>query len=547
MKVLTSYINKISCICLFIGLAEQANAGFATGLQSAAPKPNILWITCEDMSAHLPMYGDSTVKTPNLSRLAKEGVKYTRMFSVAGVCAPSRSGIITGMFPASIGTQHMRIGANQKVQSVPAYEAVPPAYVKAFPEYLRAAGYYCTNNSKTDYQIGNPFTVWDESGKKAHWRKRPADKPFFAVFNINDTHESQIWENADQPLRVDPAKVPLPPYYPESPVIRKDIARYYDNIMRMDSIVGDILKQLDEDGLTENTIVFFFSDHGACLPWYKREMYDRGLHVPLIIRFPGKEKAGTSNNQLLSFLDLAPTVLSLTGASIPSHLQGNAFLGPQKSKEQRQYIFAGRDRIDERYDMVRAVRDSRFKYIRNYYPEKLNYMDLGYRKKMASMKEILRLKDEGKLNEVQQRWFSAKPKEELYDTESDPFELNNLADKPAYKPKLEEFRKVQDNWFKKTGDKGLLPEVEMANEMWPGGKQPETSKPDMAVVKKDGDGSLVKISAATEGASIGYRIGNDTSPWLLYTSPVRVKKGETLSAKAIRYGYKESPINSFTN
>ena len=173
-------------------------------------------------------------------------------------------------------------------------------------------------------------------------------------------------------------------------------------------------------------------------------------------------------------------------------------------------------------------------------------MDLGYRRKMESMKEILRLRDEGKLNEVQQRWFSTKPKEELYDTQTDPFELNNLADKPAYKQKLEELRKAQDNWFKKVGDKGLLPEVDMANEMWPGGKQPQTSKPDMVVVKKDGDSSLIKISAATEGASIGYKIGDNT-PWLLYTSPVKVKKGETLSAKAIRYGYKESPINSVNN
>ena len=244
--------------------------------QEKADLPNILWITCEDMSANLPMNGDSTINTPNLSKFAKESIQCNRMYSVSGVCAPSRSSIITGMYPPAIATQHMRTGTGgEKDPSIPSYQAVTPAEVKAFPEFLRAAGYYCTNNQKTDYQIGEPFTIWDDCSKDAHWRNRSIEKPFFAVFNINDTHESIIWKNADQLLRINPEHIKVPPYYPESPIIRKDIARYYDNIRTMDSVVGTILKQLEKDGLAENTIVFFFSDHGAALPWYKREVYER--------------------------------------------------------------------------------------------------------------------------------------------------------------------------------------------------------------------------------------------------------------------------------
>ncbi|HET8828608.1 MAG TPA: sulfatase [Pelobium sp.] len=502
-------------------------------------RPNILWITCEDMSANLPMYGDSTIRTPNLSEFAKQSIKYTRMYSVAGVCAPSRSGIITGMFPAAIGTQHMRTGTGgEKDPTIPSYQAVTPPEVKAFPEYLRAAGYYCTNNQKTDYQIGEPFTVWDDCSENAHWRNRPKDKPFFAVFNINETHESMIWKNADKPLRVNPNSIKLPPYYPENSVIRQDVARYYDNIMRMDSIAGNILKQLAADGLLENTIVFFFSDHGAALPWYKREVYERGLHVPLMIRFPDKMGASTTDNQLLSFMDLAPTVLSLAQVNIPKHINGQAFLGNQKAEKPRKYVFAGRDRLDEHYDLVRTVRDDRFQYIRNYQPQKLNYMDIGFRKQMPMMKEILKLKNADKLDSIQSRWFQRKPAEELYDVEKDPFELHNLADDPAYSSKLQELRTVQNNWSIQVKDQGFMSEKDMVNLMWPGGKQPVTGKPIQKVTLKK-NRLNVQLTSTTTGASIGYKVGND-GQWLLYHQPVQIKKGEKLYAKAIRYGYKES-------
>lgn len=512
--------------------------------QKESSQPNILWITCEDMSANLPFYGDATIKTPNLSQLALESVKYTRMFSVAGVCAPSRSAIISGMYPTSIGTDNMRTKTNYPSRKdIPNYEAVPPANVKCFTEYLRSAGYYCTNNNKTDYQFGDPFTAWDESSLKAHWRNRPQGKPFFSVFNIMRTHESQIWEHKNEPLRVDPAKVTLPPYYPESPVIRRDMARYYDNIMEMDSIAGSLLRQLKEGGLLENTIVFFFSDHGAGLPWYKRELYDRGTNVPLLVRFPGKEYAGTTDANLHSFVDLAPTVLSLTGIKIPGHMQGEAFLGEAKAAKPRSYIYAARDRMDEQYDMVRAVRDLRFKYIKNYQPEKLNYQDIAYRKQMDLMQEILKFKEAGKLNKIQQRWFESKPAEELYDVQNDPFELSNLAGNPEYQKELDRMRLVHEKWMKDVKDVGAVPEMEMVKIMRKGNAavQPETPKPIIKTENEPKAGEVkLTLSCPENGASIGYRTTKSNGKWLLYSKPLLLKKEGEVHVKAIRYGYKES-------
>lgn len=525
----TFRLRKIACVFLAI---------FFFPLVLAAQQPNILWITTEDMSADIPAYGDSTVATPFLDRLSREGIRFTEVYSVSGVCAPSRSAIITGNYPTYMGTNHMRTASGGRA-GLKAYEAVPPADVKCFSEYLRAAGYYCTNNSKTDYQFGDPFTAWDESSEKAHWRNRPKGKPFFSVFNIMRTHESQIWLQKDQPLRVDPNKVKIPPYYPESPIIRKDIARNYDNIMAMDSIAGGIFRQLEEDGLLQNTIVFFFSDHGAGLPWYKRELYDRGLHVPFMVRFPDGKGAGSTRNALHSFVDIAPTVLSLAGVKIPDQIQGQAFLGNQKSAKQRRYIYAARDRMDEETDLVRAVRDNRFKYIRNFQPDKSNYQELPYRYRMDLMNEIMRFKKEGKLNDIQKRWFEVKPAEELYDTEADPYELNNLANDPQYAEKRNELRLALDQWLIDTRDKGFLPEKYLLESMWPGMKQPQTLEPVIEQLKTSRKNALIKITSPTDGASLSYKLGENGS-WLLYTEPLLVKKGTALSAKAIRYGYKPS-------
>jgi arylsulfatase A-like enzyme len=239
----------------------------------------------------------------------------------------------------------------------------------------------------------------------------------------------------------------VPPIYPDTEIIRKDIARNYTNIQRMDEMVGKVLKELEEDGLLDKTIIFFYSDHGSGLPFYKRELYDRGLRVPMIIRFPDKKLAGTWNDELVSFVDFAPTALSIGGVPVPDYIQGQAFLGDQKANTPRKYIYAARDRMDSEYDIVRAVKDKRYKYIRNYQPDKPVMQDIQYRLNMDMMNELIKLNKEGKLNEAQSLWFrKSKPVEELYDTEQDPFELKNLADDPKLKDKLAELRQAHEQW-----------------------------------------------------------------------------------------------------
>ena len=513
-------------------------------------KYNILWLVAEDMSPWLASFGDSTARTPNLDALAAEGVRYTNVFSISGVCAPSRSALITGMYPTSIGSQNMRTWKrssalkpdNPLYSEIPIYETVTPPAVKCFPEYMRSAGYYCTNNSKTDYQFAPPITAWDESGNKAHWRRGPGDKPFFSVFNFGVTHESQIWKKRNDSLRVDPSKVPLPPYYPDNAIARKDVARAYSNIEEMDQQVGEILQALTADGLYDKTIIFFYTDHGAGLPRHKREVYDQGTHVPMIIRFPDRRGAGTTNDELVSFVDFAPTMLSLANIDIPDYMQGQAFLGDRKSPEAREYIYAARDRMDSFYELIRAVRDKRFLYVKNYYPEKPHYQENFYRLQMPLMRELLRLNEENKLTGAQKIWFKqTKPEEELYDTIEDPYHLNNLADKPEYQENLAKMREKLDEWQKQYGDLGLISEKELAEKMWPGGVQPKTGKPEMKVEK-----NKVTIQSPTEGASIAYQVVSEgvtqrqDDHWSLYTGPLEVSKGDTVKAVAIRIGFEQS-------
>lgn len=498
---------------------------------------NILWITCEDMSPHLESYGDSTVKTPNISRLAREGVRYSHVYSTAGVCAPSRSVLATGMYQTTLGTHNMRTLQNLS-REVPYYSAVLPPYVKTHSEYLRAAGYYCTNNEKTDYQFENPISAWDDCSKTAHWRNRPKDKPFFSIFNFMITHESQIWMRKDEPLLADPARIKVPPIYPDTKTVRQDMARNYTNIIRMDEMVGKVLKELEEDGLLDKTIIFFYSDHGSGLPFYKRELYDRGLRVPLIVRYPDKAMAGTWNDELISFVDMAPTLLSLADIGIPSHMQGQAFLGKQKANLPRSYIYAARDRMDSEYDIVRAVKDKRFKYIRNYQPQKPLMQNIQYRLNIDMMNELLAMEHAGKLNDDQKLWFAkTKPAEELYDTEADPFELHNLAGDPAHKAKLDELREAHEEWERNTIDLGFTPEKEVYLSMWPNGEQPQTKN---VTIYFDRKTSTVTLRCEDPGASIVYKIGMTEKRWQLYTGPVAVKEKSEIVGTAIRYGYKQS-------
>ena len=513
--------------------------------QSKIDRPNILWLVAEDLSAIIPPFGDNTVATPNLTRLANEGVRFTQVFSSSGVCSPSRAALATGMYQNRIGAQHMRTTniANHGVEGLVSYEAVPPAYVKMHSEYFREAGYYASNNAKEDYQFQKTVTAWDDSSATAHWRNRAEGQPFFSVFNFGITHESQVWAQASNPLLVDEdLDVPIPPYLPATEIARSDIRRVYSNIVAMDRQVGDILGQLEEDGLLESTIIFWYSDHGGPLPRQKRLLYDSGIHVPLIIRFPDQYRAGQTDDQLISFVDFKSTALSLAGIQPPDYVDGRSFLGDYEDSMPREYVHAAADRFDSKYDIVRAVRDERFKYLRNFKPEIPYYLPLKYREQMPIMQELLRLRDSGTLNESQAQWFrESKESEELFDLENDPHELINLASNPLYDKKLAELRSELDRWIEQIDDKGFMPESELIESMWPGGRQPITASPVASRSTNDGP---ISLRSETAGASIGYQLLAEdqelSDSWLVYTTPLTLGSGQTLVAIAHRIGFAPS-------
>ncbi len=534
-------------------------------------RPNIVWLVAEDLGPYIAPFGDSTASTPNLNLLAAEGVIYTHTFSPSGVCAPSRAAIATGMYPSSIGANHMRTRSDSEATGVPPYESIPPPEVRMVSEILRINGYYCTNNAKEDYQFDAPVTAWDESGRYAHWRNRPKDQPFFAVFNFNQTHESGLFEpygfknsekrhyqSGDRYYEIQPgqmaeeetpnhvskdANFPIPPYLPHTETVRRDLWKMYNNIAEMDLQIGAVLKQLEDDGLLENTIIFFYGDHGGPLPRQKRLIYDSGLNTPLIIRFPGEQNPGQKNSQLLSFVDFAPTLLSLAGIKPPEYMQGQAFLGEHRAKQERKYIYGAADRFDEVTDAIRAVRGNRFKYIRNYRPEQGYYLPLAYRERIPTMQELLKMRDEGELDSIQQLWFRGKKDpEELFDCKNDPHELKNLAGDPTYADHLEELREEMDRWIVEIGDQPNLPEKELLEQLWSGhDTKPQTSEPQ--VTSSQGK---ITIECATEGASIGYKvIGTERvepGGWTVYQKPFEVKQGSRLMVVADRIGFEPSEI-----
>lgn len=521
----------------------------------AQKKPNILWIVCEDISPTLSMYGDYTAKTPNLDKLANESMVYTNAYATVGVCAPSRSAIITGMYPTSMGTMHMRTAKDvfswgkrvyesnidiNDVEGKPIqqYAAVIPDDVKCFPEYLRAEGYFCTNNAKTDYQFAAPITAWDENNEKAHWRNRPEGAPFFSVFNFGVTHESRLWKNSDKPLTVSPKDVKVPPYLPDNELSRIDIARHYSNIELLDKEIAEIITQLKEDGLYDNTIIFFYSDHGGPLPREKRAILDSGLKVPFFIK--GIDNIGITD-RLISFVDLAPTILSLANIKPPAYMEGKAFLGKYE-EHARDYVYGSSDRFDEVSDRIRSVRNKQYLYLRNYYPDKIKYKDISYRKNIPMMKNMLELKDKNQLNTTQMIWFNAKTSEELYDCSSDPNNIKNISDDPTSRKVLNKFRKVFYNHKQNYTDLGLIPEAQLIDMMWPDKIQPRTSNPKM--VQK---GNLISLSCDTKGASIAYKISDKPNEkfsyndhWKLYTKPLNFQSDKYYYIIAERIGYKES-------
>ena len=428
-------------------------------------RPNILWLSSEDNGPHLGAYGDRFADTPNLDALASRGLRYEVAWSNAPVCAPARTTIITGLYATSIGAHHMRS------------EVRLPAGFKLFPEILHNAGYYTSNNSKLDYNLAEwganldedtSRRVWNETSTQAHWRARPAGAPFFSVFNYTITHESRIRSRPHE-AKHDPAGVTLPAYHPDTPEVRRDWAQYYDKMTEMDAMAGAHLRQLEEDGLAGETIVFYWGDHGIGLPRGKRTPLDSGLRVPLLLYIPPAFRhlapedyqPGGVTDRLVSFVDFAATVLSLAGVEPPEHYQGLAFAGRHEA-EAKETLFGFRGRMDERPDRVRSVRDDRYVYVRNYMPHRPYGAHVAYMFQTPTTQVWHRLYEEGKLPPEQAFfWEPTKPYEELYDLASDPYEVENLAGSPEHAATLSRLRKALDAHLRETVDVGFIPEAEM--------------------------------------------------------------------------------------
>ncbi|MDX1641866.1 MAG: sulfatase-like hydrolase/transferase [Balneolaceae bacterium] len=411
-------------------------------------RPNILWITSEDNSPFIGAYGDSLAVTPNIDRLAERGILFENAFATTPVCAPSRFTIITGTYGNSMGTEHMR-------STYPV-----PDFVQFFPIYLREAGYYTTNNVKKDYNTIDQPEAWNESSQEAHYRNRQEGQPFFHIRNFTTTHESQLHSPIDTLIH-DPDEMNVPPYHPDTETVRADWARYYDLITTLDSQVGEVLDELEASGEAESTIIFYYSDHGGVLPRSKRYMFESGLRIPMIVYLPPKyEHLGPESgrtDRLVSFVDLAPTVLSLAGIEPPEWMDGKAFLG-EYADEERDFVHAYRGRMDERYDLVRAIRDKEYLYVHNYMPNRIYGQHLSYLWRSRTMQEWDQLYQDGNLNEIQSRFFREKPVEELYKVADDPHNINNLANREEYQEILMYMRNKNLNWMIQQRDLSFIPE-----------------------------------------------------------------------------------------
>jgi arylsulfatase A-like enzyme len=422
----------------------------------AADRPNILWLTSEDHGPHMGCYGDTYATTPNIDALAAKGMLFKRAWSCGPVCAAARTTIIAGMYPPSTGGEHMRSMTEM------------PKGTKMYPQFLREAGYYCTNNSKEDYNLKKPEGVWDLSSGNAHWKNRKDGQPFFAIFNETCSHESQLRKRPHEAIH-DPAKVRVPAYHPDTPEVRQDWAQYYDQVTLADASAGRRLKELEEAGLAADTIVFYYADHGSGMPRNKRWPCNSGLQVPMVVYFPPNWKhlapkeydAGVKSDRLVSFVDLAPTLLSIIGVQPPEWMQGHAFAGKFQTEPQP-FVYGFRGRMDERIDTVRSVTDGRFVYLRNFMPHLSQAQHVSYQFETPSTRVWRKAFDDGKATPEQSIfWKEPKDAEELYDLQSDPDEVHNLAAAPEHAETLVKMRAAQENLALKIRDVGLLPEGEM--------------------------------------------------------------------------------------
>lgn len=556
--IISNYtINNFLKLLLFITFIYSLNSYSKTSDE----KLNVIWISCEDMGPVLSSYGVKEISTPNIDKLAKEGIKYTNAYSTVGVCAPSRFSIITGMYPARLGAHNMRTGnfytykdpdkltykqnkgvIDKSGINVPEYEVVTPTNIKAFTEYLRNENYYCINNNKCDYQFNSPFTAWDEVSANISYKDRPKNTPFFYVKNLMVTHESRIWLRKNEPITVNKDILKIPAYYPDIPEVRNDIAIKYSNIQEMDRQVGEIISDLEKNDLLDKTIIFFWSDHGGNLLRQKRAVGNSGLKVPLIIRFPDGYRSGEVDNRIVSLMDLGPTTMSLLGIKPPSFLDGKAFLGKYKTKP-RNYAFGSADRFDESTDMQRSVIDGRFVYIKNFMPELPLIYRNKYREQVSMNKKIIQMdRDDELIGDSKYIFMKSKQDEELYDLKFDPYEVDNIANNPDYKDKLIELRNALNTWQYEIDDKGFTNESELINEFWPNMIQPITKPVEITV-----SDNVISLKCETKGASIGYQIGAQigSQNWKLYNKPFDLSSNQKLATRAIKIGYKASTISNF--
>lgn len=439
---------------LLLSIVGLAASCFASPLFAA--QPNILWLTSEDHSPHMGCYGDKLARTPHVDALAAKGMLFKTVWSVAPVCAPARTAIISGMYPSSLGGLHMRSTVSM------------PAGTKMYPQLLRDAGYFCTNNSKTDYNLREPGKVWDESSGKAHWKNRLADKPFFAIFNSTKSHESQI-RTRPHTQSTDPSQVRVPEYHPDTPEVREDWAQYYDKVSEADADAGRHLQELADAGLADDTIVFYYADHGSGMPRSKRWPCNSGLQVPMVVYFPKKwehlapkeYQPGGKSDRLVSFVDLAPTVLSLAGVEPPAWMQGHAFAGLYQSEPQP-FLFGERGRMDERMDLVRSVTDGRYVYLRNFMPHVSQAQRVTYQFETPTTRVWYDLFAAGKTNAAQSLfWQTPKAMEEFYDLRTDRDEVRNLSASPEHQLQLQRFRDALRDHLSEVRDVSFLPEIEL--------------------------------------------------------------------------------------
>ncbi|MBS1675060.1 MAG: sulfatase [Actinobacteria bacterium] len=529
---------------------------------------NILWITTHDISPHIGAYRDSypgadAVRTPHLDQLAAEGIRFDQAFAAAPVCSPSRSAIMTGRYPISIGTMHHRT------------RAVVPPEVQLLPQLFREAGYYTTNNVFTDFQVNVPAPVYDECSPTAHWRNRPTrETPFFAAFHGMTTHESKLYLSEAEHLeatpdvthRHDPEDIEVPPYHPDTIEFRTAWARYFDLIEQMDHEVGVLLQQLEDDGLAEDTIVVFWSDHGLGMPRGKRWLNDSGLREPLIVRWPGRIAPGSVNDDVVQLLDLAPTMLVACGLTVPASMDGEPLFDVEGAATDRasRYAYGSRDRMDEQDDTSRTVRDARFRYIRHLHPDRSGMQHCEYPDRLSTWRSVRDLAfaeaDQVAKGDVRDRLTDAqrmlvqvpRPVEELYDLRADPHELVNLASDAAHAAETARLSTALDTWMTACGDLGQRPESELIAQWRPEGAMQTADTPRAWIA----DGRL-HVECATDGAVLGWTatppeaarprhplqekmgIDDDGRGWRLWTAPAEVPSGR-LWVGAWRLGYRPS-------